>query len=74
MRDFVDIEMDVEGWYAIGHHHPAAFLSAVAEHEPFKRLRRNHMEHLWAVFSGKNFELFDEAVPGAKPVTIIRMF
>lgn len=74
VRDFVDIEMDVEGWYAIGHHQPAAFFSAVAKHEPLNKLKRNHIEHLWAVFSGKDFELFDEAVPEAKPVTVIRMF
>lgn len=74
VRDFVDIEMDVEGWYAIGHHSPAAFFTAVSKHESDWKLKRNCVEHLWAVFTEKNFELFDTVLPEAKPVTVIRLF
>jgi len=74
VRDFVDVEMDVEGWYAIGHHSPTTFFTAVAKHESDWKLKQNCVEHLWAVFNGKNFELLDVATPEARPVTVIRLF
>lgn len=74
VRSFVDVEMDVEGWYALGHHAPKTFLAAVLEHESPEQLEQNDVEYLWAIFTGNNFELFDQIVPGSSPVTIVRLF
>lgn len=74
VRNCVDVGMDVEGWYALGHHAPKAFLTAVAKQESSEQLGQNPVEQLWAVFTDNNFELFDQAVPGASPITVVRLF
>lgn len=74
VRNFVDIDMDVEGWYALGHHDPKPFFAAVSNHEMSEQLERNDVEYLWAIFADNNFELFNEPAPGASPVTIVRLF
>jgi hypothetical protein len=74
VREFVDTDLDVEGWYALGHQKQSEFLAAVGKQESIWRLRRNRVEYLWAILERNHLELFDEAVSGARPITVIRLF
>jgi hypothetical protein len=74
VREFVDTDLDVEGWYALGHQNKGEFLAAVGKQESVWRLRRNRVEYLWAITEKNHLELFDEAVSGARPITVIRLF
>jgi hypothetical protein len=74
VREFVDTDLDVEGWYALGHHSTREFLASVGQQESLWRLKRNRVEHLWATISHNHLELFDEAVPDTQPITVIRLF
>lgn len=74
LQEFVDLDLELPGWYSFGHHDAKAFLAAVAKHRPGCNLRGNRVEHLWSTFDGRYFQLFNHPMPEARPVTIVKLF
>lgn len=74
LQEFVDIDWDARGWYAIGHHQPKLFIAAVAKYELTHKLRESHVEQSWARIEGQQVEWFDEPIEGTQPVTFMLLF
>jgi hypothetical protein len=43
VKEFIDIDLDIIGWYAFGHHHPQNFMAAVAQYVSLDELFRISM-------------------------------
>jgi hypothetical protein len=73
LQEFINIDLDVLGYFAVGHHEPDRFLKTVAKKEgyflPHERVRWS-----WAVFEGNKFEEVDELTLGATPITQIEIY
>lgn len=74
LKEFIDTDLDVLGWFAPGHHNIEAFLANVAKQEPNCKLYKNQVEHVWARIDNNHLELLDEAESGSVPITLIRIF
>lgn len=70
LQRFIEIELDVAGWFALGHHRPKEFINAVAKHENRRHLAEKRVERAWAKIEGNNIEYFKQPVAGAYPVTL----
>jgi hypothetical protein len=74
IKKFIDLDLDVIGWYTIGHHHSEQFIAEVRSCVPGYRLYQADVEYVWAEFSNQRMELFDEPSDDAQPVTLVRYF
>lgn len=74
LQEFVNIDLDVLGYYALGHHEPDLFLKALAKKEGYIQLSEHEVRRSWAVFKGKDFEEVDELTSGAIPITSIEIY
>ncbi|MBW4618172.1 MAG: hypothetical protein KME17_02145 [Cyanosarcina radialis HA8281-LM2] len=73
LQEFINIDLDVLGYFAVGHHEPERFLKTVAKQKgdfpPQERVRWS-----WAVFEGNKFEEVEELTLGATPITQIEIY
>jgi hypothetical protein len=74
IKEFVDLDLDVIGWYTLGHYDAETFITKVRDSVPGYRLYRVDVEHVWATFSNQGMELFDEPIDDAQSVTLVRYF
>lgn len=68
LKSFIDLYLDLAGWYAFGHHDPQAFLDAIVAEEPFAKFSTNQVQLTWAIFEGNNFEVTE--VPSSESIAI----
>lgn len=68
---FVEMELDVVGWYAIGHYPPQDFITAITQREPHHNLTEQQVEQVWARIDNQRGEYFDTPVNGAQPITLL---
>lgn len=68
---FVETDLDVVGWYAIGHHPAQDFITAVTQREPHHNLTEQQVEQVWARIDNQRGEYFDNPVDGAQPITLL---
>lgn len=73
-KRFIEIELDVAGWYAPGHHHPKDFISAIARQEKHYRLSENQVEQVWVKMDQQGGEYSDKPVDGAEPITLLMLW
>ncbi|GFE69703.1 hypothetical protein [Chroococcus sp. FPU101] len=68
LKPFIDLYLDLAGWYAFGHHDPQAFLDAVVKQQPFEQFSTAQVQLTWAIFDGNNFEVTE--VPSSESIAI----
>lgn len=74
VHPFIDFYLDVKGWYAMGHHHPKEFITAVRRHESHYSLTTNRVEQTWAKITEESIEYLDQPAAGTQPITSIVLF
>lgn len=74
VKTFVDLFLDMVGYYAVGHHDAHAFLAVVAKQEPNFRLSKTEVKWVWAKLDNQSFEEVDELTDGATPITRIEVY
>jgi hypothetical protein len=52
---FVDLDEDIAGWYALGHHDPKEFLAIVVRQNPGIKLSCDEVKLIWAKFEHEDF-------------------
>jgi hypothetical protein len=70
---YIDIYLDVEGWFAFGHHHPQTFVAAVAAKTHHPMLSAHQVKQVWAKLHENNFEISECPAPDLDPVTLIEL-
>jgi hypothetical protein len=81
LQSFIDIDNDILGFYAVGHHDVEAFWAAVKRQRP-EALRdqcRIRYSWLWIYPHGLEayrnaFEELPESQPGAQPATLVEFW
>lgn len=68
LKSFIDLYLDLSGWYTFGHHDPQTFLDAVIAEQPFAKFSTNQVQLTWAIFEGNNFEVTE--VPNSESIAI----
>ncbi|NEQ28602.1 MAG: hypothetical protein F6K28_58480 [Microcoleus sp. SIO2G3] len=71
LQDFCDLELELSGWYALGHHNPAAFLEAVVARDPNANFSPQEVKLGWAAFRAGGFDFVTRSLPGFQPITVI---
>ncbi|NJL22541.1 MAG: hypothetical protein HC895_19740 [Leptolyngbyaceae cyanobacterium SM1_3_5] len=79
LQSFFDFELDLYGWYALGHHDPANFLNAVAARDPKAGFLPQNVQQGWAAFRESGFDFVTRSrsapgtvsLPGFHPITVI---
>lgn len=70
LQRFIEIELDLAGWFALGHYRPKEFIKAVAKYENHRDLTEKRIKQAWAKVEGQRIEYFEEPVAGAQPITL----
>jgi hypothetical protein len=71
LKEFVDLDLDALGWYALGHHDAEAFFAKVAKRDVATPFQVQNVEQGWAKFTGNHFEFAIQPSPGYQPITIL---
>lgn len=71
LQAFFDFDLDLSGWYAIGHHDQTAFFEAVKAHDPNAHFSRREVQQGWAEFREGGFDFVTRSLPGFQPITVI---
>uniref|UniRef100_B8HNW9 Uncharacterized protein n=1 Tax=Cyanothece sp. (strain PCC 7425 / ATCC 29141) TaxID=395961 RepID=B8HNW9_CYAP4 len=72
LKAFVDLDLDLFGYYAIGHHNKRDFLAVVQEQRPgYSLLSVENVQQVWAKFDGNDFVEVDRHAAGAQPITLV---
>ena len=73
LRGFMDLDLDIVGVYAVGHHPSAAFLAAARHFEPLLVAHPEKLRHSWAEIRGNEFEEVYPWKDGAQPITLVEL-
>ncbi|HEY9762528.1 MAG TPA: hypothetical protein V6D07_08390 [Trichocoleus sp.] len=73
LRGFMDLDLDVVGVYAIGHHPSAAFLAAARQFEPLLVAHPERFRYSWAEIKGNQFEEVYPWHEQAQPITLVEL-
>lgn len=68
---FVDLDLDITGWYALGHPDRREFLDAVAKRDPDTHFSLDRVLLAWAIFDDNKFEVFDIPVNGSQAIALV---
>ena len=71
IASFIDFSLDIVGWYAVGHHQPQPFLSAIAQQDSQALFVAEQVEWTWAKLLGKYFVVTGEPGDGSQPITLV---
>ncbi len=71
LQPFLDIELDVSGWYALGHYHPEVFHDVVMQQELFYPVCIDEVRLGWARFEGNQFDFTTQPTEDYQPVTLV---
>lgn len=71
LRGFLDTDLDLYGWYALGHHDPATFFDAVSTRAPNASFVQQDVQLGWAAFRANGFDFVTRSIPGFQPITVI---
>ncbi|HEY9734855.1 MAG TPA: hypothetical protein V6D06_01190 [Trichocoleus sp.] len=74
VRGFMDLDLDIVGAYAIGHHAFETFLAAVRQFEPLLVAQPDKLRHSWAEINGTEFKEVYSWQVGAQPITLIELY
>lgn len=74
VRGFMDLDLDVVGAYAVGHHPFETFLAAVRQFEPLLVAQTDKLRHSWAEINGTEFKEVYPWQDGAQPITLIELY
>lgn len=74
LKPFVDLYLDTIGWYALGHHDPHEFLTAVTKKEPYADLSLEQVQLTWANFVESDFEITEFPDEYSQAVTIVESY
>lgn len=73
VRGFMDLDLDIVGAYAVGHHAFETFLAAVRQFEPLLVPQPDKLRHSWAEINGTEFKEVHPWQDGALPITLIEL-
>jgi hypothetical protein len=73
VRGFIDLDSDIVGAYAVGHHPPASFLAAVRQFDPLLLAQPDKLRHSWATINGTEFKEVYPWQTSAQPITLIEL-
>lgn len=73
LRGFMDLDLDVVGVYAIGHHPSTDFLAAARQFEPLLVAHPDKLRHSWAEIKGNEFEEVYPWHDRAQPITLVEL-
>lgn len=74
LKRFVNLELDISGWYAMGHHDPEDFLAAVVEQDAVYPFYVRRVKQGWAKFDGNQFEFLTYPASGFQSITVLESF
>ena len=74
LREFIDLDSDTVGVYALGHHELERFFEVVRYHQPEVPLSRDRFRHSWMKSTTHGFEEFATARPGTAPITVLDLY
>ncbi|QYO63943.1 hypothetical protein [Leptolyngbya sp. 7M] len=69
LKHFIDLDLDIAGWYAWGHHSAEDFLAAVVEQDSSHPFYLQDAKQGWAKFDDSRFEFVTQPLPGFQAVT-----
>lgn len=71
LQFFCDLELELSGWYALGHHDPTEFLNAVLARGSKAKFLPPNVQQGWAAFRTDGFDFVTRALPNFQPITVI---
>lgn len=71
IKQFLDLELDICGWYALGHHSPDDFLAVILERDSVDLFHVRNVKQGWAKFDGNRFEFVTPPLQGFQPITVL---
>lgn len=71
LQSFFDFELDLYGWYALGHHDLPEFVNAVLAHDLKAKFLPQNVQRGWAAFRADGFDFVTRSLPEFHPITVI---
>ncbi|WNZ27016.1 hypothetical protein HJG54_29295 [Leptolyngbya sp. NK1-12] len=71
LKHFIDLDLDIAGWYAWGHHSAEDFLAVVVEQDFSHPFYLQDVKQGWANVAGSHFEFVTQPLPGFQAITVL---
>lgn len=71
VKPFSDPQLEISGWYALGHYSPEVFLPSVVKRDPLYAFQTQRVKLGWARFSADRFDFTIRQTEHSQPITLI---